>query len=201
MACRCHRHILQRWSPPSATLYLVGACLIPCRAAHARLLTTGLFSKVMECVAWHQSLAKETSHGGSSAGEVLGCTAPALVGEAEAIVFVADGRFHLEAIMIANPDTPAFRFLALSSQQPAAPSLSCWLALHLTTPPELMATLWRATPCQPWASVKAGVMSVHYRLIFQTSRMGGSCHLKQLSLLQTFERCSSAFTEGIQKDV
>ena len=43
------------------------------------------------------------------AGEVLGCTAPVVAGGADAIVFVADGRFHLEAIMIANPDIPAFR--------------------------------------------------------------------------------------------
>ncbi|KAG8072906.1 hypothetical protein GUJ93_ZPchr0006g44395 [Zizania palustris] len=47
-----------------------------------------------------------------SAGEVLGCTAPALnrsegVG---AVVFVADGRFHLEAFMIANPGVKAYRF-------------------------------------------------------------------------------------------
>ena len=46
---------------------------------------------------------------GYVAGEVLGCTAPVVGGSAEAIVFVADGRFHLEAIMIANPDIPAFR--------------------------------------------------------------------------------------------
>jgi hypothetical protein len=43
-----------------------------------------------------------------SPGEVLGCTAPVLNdtaanATADAIVFVADGRFHLEAIMIANP--------------------------------------------------------------------------------------------------
>ena len=43
------------------------------------------------------------------AGEVLGCTAPTIVEGADAIVFVADGRFHLEAIMIANPSIPAFR--------------------------------------------------------------------------------------------
>ena len=43
------------------------------------------------------------------AGEVLGCTAPVIAQSADAIVFVADGRFHLEAIMIANPDIPAFR--------------------------------------------------------------------------------------------
>lgn len=44
-----------------------------------------------------------------SPGEVLGCTAPVVSPETEAIVFVADGRFHLEAIMIANPALPAFR--------------------------------------------------------------------------------------------
>lgn len=44
-----------------------------------------------------------------SPGEVLGCTAPRLQGEHDAIVFVADGRFHLEALMIANPHIPAYR--------------------------------------------------------------------------------------------
>ncbi|BDA49582.1 2-(3-amino-3-carboxypropyl)histidine synthase subunit 1 [Coccomyxa sp. Obi] len=45
-----------------------------------------------------------------SPGEVLGCTAPVLKEDADAIVFVADGRFHLEAIMIANPAIPAYRY-------------------------------------------------------------------------------------------
>jgi diphthamide biosynthesis enzyme Dph1/Dph2-like protein len=45
----------------------------------------------------------------NSAGEVLGCTAPVVAEGADAIVFVADGRFHLEAIMIANPTIPAYR--------------------------------------------------------------------------------------------
>lgn len=44
-----------------------------------------------------------------SPGEVLGCTAPVVAPETDAIIFVADGRFHLEAIMIANPAVPAFR--------------------------------------------------------------------------------------------
>ncbi|KAL2349415.1 hypothetical protein Fmac_003415 [Flemingia macrophylla] len=52
-----------------------------------------------------------------SAGEVLGCTAPrvssdlfgAEIGES-VLVFVADGRFHLEAFMIANPGIKAFRY-------------------------------------------------------------------------------------------
>mmetsp|Transcript_11747 Transcript_11747/g.21208 ORF Transcript_11747/g.21208 Transcript_11747/m.21208 type:complete len:475 (-) Transcript_11747:115-1539(-) len=48
-----------------------------------------------------------------SPGEVLGCTAPALPNDAadfDALLFVADGRFHLEAMMIANPSLPAYRY-------------------------------------------------------------------------------------------
>ncbi|KMZ68883.1 Diphthamide biosynthesis protein [Zostera marina] len=45
-----------------------------------------------------------------SAGEVLGCTSPKVGKEIESIVFVADGRFHLEAFMIANPKVKAFRY-------------------------------------------------------------------------------------------
>ena len=48
-----------------------------------------------------------------SSGEVLGCTSPDL-GEMcaglDAYVFVADGRFHLESVMIANPSLPAYRY-------------------------------------------------------------------------------------------
>lgn len=62
-----------------------------------------------------------------SPGEVLGCTAPKL-GEADAIMYVGkgtcfndvhinlpcdsylgDGRFHLESIMVHNPQVPAFQ--------------------------------------------------------------------------------------------
>ena len=49
-----------------------------------------------------------------SAGETLGCTAPSVTADADAILFVADGRFHLEALMIANPSLPAFRCSANS---------------------------------------------------------------------------------------
>lgn len=44
-----------------------------------------------------------------SGGETLGCTAPSLKADCDAIAFVADGRFHLEAMMIANPTVPAYR--------------------------------------------------------------------------------------------
>ena len=47
-----------------------------------------------------------------SRGEVLGCTSPqlpeALGEEGGAVVFVADGRFHLESLMIHNPHVRAF---------------------------------------------------------------------------------------------
>eukprot|EP00603_Paraphysomonas_imperforata_P003923 CAMPEP_0114438116 /NCGR_PEP_ID=MMETSP0103-20121206/14405_1 /TAXON_ID=37642 ORGANISM="Paraphysomonas imperforata, Strain PA2" /NCGR_SAMPLE_ID=MMETSP0103 /ASSEMBLY_ACC=CAM_ASM_000201 /LENGTH=249 /DNA_ID=CAMNT_0001608613 /DNA_START=137 /DNA_END=884 /DNA_ORIENTATION=- len=44
-----------------------------------------------------------------SAGETLGCTAP-VIESADCLVFVADGRFHLEAAMIQNPTLKAFRY-------------------------------------------------------------------------------------------
>ncbi|XP_073902686.1 2-(3-amino-3-carboxypropyl)histidine synthase subunit 1 isoform X3 [Castor canadensis] len=45
-----------------------------------------------------------------SPGEVLGCTSPRLPKEVEAIVYLGDGRFHLESVMIANPSVPAYRY-------------------------------------------------------------------------------------------
>nr|NVI71013.1 putative diphthamide biosynthesis protein 1 [Cucujiformia] len=44
-----------------------------------------------------------------SAGEILGCTAPRLRCT-DVIIYLGDGRFHLEAIMIANPNTQAYRY-------------------------------------------------------------------------------------------
>ncbi|KAL8279744.1 hypothetical protein RQP46_007839 [Phenoliferia psychrophenolica] len=45
-----------------------------------------------------------------SPGEILGCTAPRLAPDTEALLYVGDGRFHLESVMIANPLIPAFRY-------------------------------------------------------------------------------------------
>lgn len=45
-----------------------------------------------------------------SKGEVLGCTSARLGSEFDAMVYVGDGRFHLELAMIHNPDLPAFRY-------------------------------------------------------------------------------------------
>ncbi|XP_074636218.1 2-(3-amino-3-carboxypropyl)histidine synthase subunit 1-like isoform X2 [Acropora palmata] len=44
-----------------------------------------------------------------SPGEILGCTAPRIEGK-DAFIYLGDGRFHLEAVMIANPSVPAFRY-------------------------------------------------------------------------------------------
>ncbi|XP_045930644.1 2-(3-amino-3-carboxypropyl)histidine synthase subunit 1 isoform X1 [Micropterus dolomieu] len=45
-----------------------------------------------------------------SPGEILGCTSPRLDHHVNAIIYLGDGRFHLESIMIANPDIPAYRY-------------------------------------------------------------------------------------------
>jgi len=45
---------------------------------------------------------------GLSKGEVLGCTASKIKEEIDHLIFVADGRFHLEAVMIANPNIDSF---------------------------------------------------------------------------------------------
>ncbi|NP_001333503.1 2-(3-amino-3-carboxypropyl)histidine synthase subunit 1 isoform 2 [Homo sapiens] len=45
-----------------------------------------------------------------SPGEILGCTSPRLSKEVEAVVYLGDGRFHLESVMIANPNVPAYRY-------------------------------------------------------------------------------------------
>lgn len=43
-----------------------------------------------------------------SPGEILGCTAPKL--DADIIIYLGDGRFHLESIMIANPNILAYKY-------------------------------------------------------------------------------------------
>ena len=44
-----------------------------------------------------------------SAGETLGCTSP-VFHDTDVLVFVADGRFHLEAAMIRNPAIKSYRY-------------------------------------------------------------------------------------------
>ncbi|KAI9505272.1 putative diphthamide synthesis protein-domain-containing protein [Coemansia spiralis] len=45
-----------------------------------------------------------------SPGELLGCTSPQLSKDIDVIVYLGDGRFHLESIMIHNPDVPAYAY-------------------------------------------------------------------------------------------
>ncbi|XP_046353619.2 2-(3-amino-3-carboxypropyl)histidine synthase subunit 1-like [Haliotis rufescens] len=44
-----------------------------------------------------------------SPGEILGCTSPRLQ-DIDSIIYLGDGRFHLESIMISNPEIPAYRY-------------------------------------------------------------------------------------------
>nr|CAD7441371.1 unnamed protein product [Timema bartmani] len=44
-----------------------------------------------------------------SPGEILGCTA-AVMPDVDALIYLGDGRFHLEAAMIANPQVKAYRY-------------------------------------------------------------------------------------------
>ncbi|XP_067932448.1 2-(3-amino-3-carboxypropyl)histidine synthase subunit 1-like [Watersipora subatra] len=45
-----------------------------------------------------------------SPGEILGCTSPVIDSSTDAIIYVGDGRFHLESIMIHNPEVQAFKY-------------------------------------------------------------------------------------------
>ena len=45
-----------------------------------------------------------------SPGEILGCTSPQLPSDVSSLVYVGDGRFHLESIMISNPERTAYRY-------------------------------------------------------------------------------------------
>uniref|UniRef100_A0A1B0C9D6 2-(3-amino-3-carboxypropyl)histidine synthase subunit 1 n=2 Tax=Lutzomyia longipalpis TaxID=7200 RepID=A0A1B0C9D6_LUTLO len=45
-----------------------------------------------------------------SPGEILGCTAPKLPPSCDTLIYLGDGRFHLEAAMIANPTVEAFKY-------------------------------------------------------------------------------------------
>jgi 2-(3-amino-3-carboxypropyl)histidine synthase len=43
-----------------------------------------------------------------SPGEILGCTSPSI--DTDVIIYLGDGRFHLESAMIANPDCRAYKY-------------------------------------------------------------------------------------------
>ena len=45
-----------------------------------------------------------------SKGEVLGCTSPKLDSDIDLCIFIADGRFHIESVMIMNPKVQFLRY-------------------------------------------------------------------------------------------
>ncbi|XP_023305194.1 2-(3-amino-3-carboxypropyl)histidine synthase subunit 1 [Lucilia cuprina] len=45
-----------------------------------------------------------------SPGEILGCTSPTLPETTKLIIYLGDGRFHLESAMIANPKLKAYKY-------------------------------------------------------------------------------------------
>ncbi|KAJ8313027.1 hypothetical protein KUTeg_010400 [Tegillarca granosa] len=45
-----------------------------------------------------------------SPGEILGCTSPKLPPDVSAVIYLGDGRFHLESIMIHNPCLEAYKY-------------------------------------------------------------------------------------------
>eukprot|EP00596_Hydrurales_sp_CCMP1899_P006855 CAMPEP_0119033838 /NCGR_PEP_ID=MMETSP1177-20130426/905_1 /TAXON_ID=2985 /ORGANISM="Ochromonas sp, Strain CCMP1899" /LENGTH=399 /DNA_ID=CAMNT_0006990901 /DNA_START=122 /DNA_END=1321 /DNA_ORIENTATION=- len=91
-------------------------CLKKAFKADSKLLLMGTIQFTGVLGAVHQLLLAE-GYGKTiipqakplSAGETLGCTSPILP-ECDALIFVADGRFHLEAAMIRNPTVAAYRY-------------------------------------------------------------------------------------------
>jgi 2-(3-amino-3-carboxypropyl)histidine synthase len=96
----------------------LAGCIKATFPANTRLLLAGTIQFAASVSQLKDQLAADSSYpdviiprsSPLSPGEVLGCTAPQAPGDREALVFVADGRFHLEAIMMANPWLPAYRY-------------------------------------------------------------------------------------------
>nr|NVI70985.1 putative diphthamide biosynthesis protein 1 [Cucujiformia] len=65
----------------------------------------GVSNKLIEC-GYEVNLPQSRP---LSAGEILGCTSPVLC-STDAVIYLGDGRFHLEAVMIANPKIPAYKY-------------------------------------------------------------------------------------------
>uniref|UniRef100_A0A915PKH0 2-(3-amino-3-carboxypropyl)histidine synthase subunit 1 n=1 Tax=Setaria digitata TaxID=48799 RepID=A0A915PKH0_9BILA len=45
-----------------------------------------------------------------SPGEILGCTSPKLQNDVDTVVYLGDGRFHLESVLIQNPSVAAYQY-------------------------------------------------------------------------------------------
>jgi 2-(3-amino-3-carboxypropyl)histidine synthase len=83
----------------------------------SRNVKIGLVSTI-QFVATLQGVATELTQDGYqitvpqcrplSPGEILGCTAP-VISHVDIFIYLGDGRFHLEAVMLANPKLKAYR--------------------------------------------------------------------------------------------
>ncbi len=51
-----------------------------------------------------------------SPGEILGCTSPKMT-DVDIVIYVGDGRFHLESIMIANETVSAYKLALFCNNQ------------------------------------------------------------------------------------
>nr|NVI71078.1 putative diphthamide biosynthesis protein 1 [Cucujiformia] len=50
-----------------------------------------------------------------SPGEILGCTSP-ILRDSDVVIYLGDGQFHLESVMIANPKLKAYKYDPYSKQ-------------------------------------------------------------------------------------
>ncbi|XP_034280385.2 2-(3-amino-3-carboxypropyl)histidine synthase subunit 1 isoform X2 [Pantherophis guttatus] len=82
-----------------------------------------------------------------SPGELLGCTSPRLAQETDAIVYLGDGRFHLESIMIANPEVPAYRY------DPYSKAFSQELYAHQRMQESRKAAIRQAASARKWGLI------------------------------------------------
>ncbi|VDN27525.1 unnamed protein product [Gongylonema pulchrum] len=96
-----------------------GACCVGDQAARALDKKHALVSTI-QFVPSLQSIKKELNADGYnilvpqvkplSPGEILGCTSPRLPNDVDAIIYLGDGRFHLESVMIQNPSICAYQY-------------------------------------------------------------------------------------------
>eukprot|EP01127_Copromyxa_protea_P001570 TRINITY_DN11531_c0_g1_i1.p1 TRINITY_DN11531_c0_g1~~TRINITY_DN11531_c0_g1_i1.p1 ORF type:complete len:411 (+),score=68.32 TRINITY_DN11531_c0_g1_i1:140-1234(+) len=83
---------------PSTNIVLVGTIQF----------ASSLYAAKQELIGFYPSISVPQARP-LSPGEILGCTSPKL-GECDVLVYLADGRFHLESIMISNPSVPAYQY-------------------------------------------------------------------------------------------
>lgn len=78
------------------------------------------FVSTIQFVATMHAAAKELRESGYevdvpqskplSPGEILGCTSPRIPLKDTTLIYLGDGRFHLESAMIANPTLEAYKY-------------------------------------------------------------------------------------------